>query len=251
MVSNLNWDSVTPYLQTLIISLLPTLVLPLLPSTNRVFLTCCKSFGAGGLIADVFLCSLPESFEREAGGTGHDVIGKGVGLGISVFFFLDLFGRDGAQVPDGQQRGLLEEGAIVEGVASKHKGLKFRVVGIDRGWVKCKVCDGDGDELNFREKDLRLSSNGEGMNGVADQKSGFCLKRLSPTAKLNLLGDALHNFTDGLFLSLTPDTKFMSTLGVAMHEIPHELGDYAVLVEEGFTKSEAIGMQVSLRATAA
>lgn len=59
-----------------------------------------------------------------------------------------------------------------------------------------------------------------------------------------LLGDAFHNFIDGLiigaaFLSSIP-VGVGTTVAVILHEIPHEIGDFGILVHGGFTKKRAI-----------
>jgi zinc and cadmium transporter len=61
---------------------------------------------------------------------------------------------------------------------------------------------------------------------------------------LNLIGDGLHNFTDGIVI----DASFMvdiglglsTSLAVALHEIPQELGDFGILVYGGFTVKKAL-----------
>jgi zinc and cadmium transporter len=61
---------------------------------------------------------------------------------------------------------------------------------------------------------------------------------------LNLLGDGLHNFIDGVIIAAGYLTGFpvgiATTFAVAMHEIPQELGDFAVLVYGGFSKTKAL-----------
>jgi len=61
---------------------------------------------------------------------------------------------------------------------------------------------------------------------------------------LNLIGDGLHNFIDGIVIavSFTVSLKLgaVTTLAVIFHEIPQELGDFGVLVYGGFTKRRAL-----------
>ncbi|XP_056653858.1 zinc transporter ZIP5 [Monodelphis domestica] len=59
----------------------------------------------------------------------------------------------------------------------------------------------------------------------------------SPITWMVLLGDGLHNFTDGLAIGVAFSDGFSSgistTLAVLCHELPHELGDFAMLLQAG------------------
>lgn len=61
---------------------------------------------------------------------------------------------------------------------------------------------------------------------------------------MNLVGDSIHNFIDGLIIASTfminPSLGVATTLAIAMHEIPQEIGDYGVLIYAGFTKKKAL-----------
>jgi len=61
---------------------------------------------------------------------------------------------------------------------------------------------------------------------------------------LNLIGDGLHNFFDGMVIAasfiVSFKLGFITTLAIVLHEIPHELGNFAVLVYGGFTKKKAL-----------
>lgn len=61
---------------------------------------------------------------------------------------------------------------------------------------------------------------------------------------INLLGDAVHNFVDGLIIAAAflTSTKLgmITSIAVAFHEIPQEIGDFGVLVYAGFNKSRAL-----------
>jgi len=63
-------------------------------------------------------------------------------------------------------------------------------------------------------------------------------------AKMNLLGDGIHNFVDGVLIAgsfLTdPVLGIATTVAIVMHEIPQEISDIAVLIQGGFTKRRAV-----------
>ena len=74
---------------------------------------------------------------------------------------------------------------------------------------------------------------------------------LTMSGWLNIAADSMHNFTDGLAIgaSFTGAGGGMHGLGLAaflsvmFHEIPHEIGDFTILVNSGLTKSQAIRAQ--------
>ena len=63
-------------------------------------------------------------------------------------------------------------------------------------------------------------------------------------AYLNLIGDGIHNFIDGMIIAATflvsADLGFVTTLAVVFHEIPQELGDFAVQIYAGLSKRKAL-----------
>lgn len=98
-----------------------------------------------------------------------------------------------------------------------------------------------------------------------DKDDELCQNKNFSAVVLNLAADALHNFTDGIaigasFAGSTYDSSLplaaqvqtllksrggLASLAVLFHEIPHELGDYSILVSAGKTKTEAIMLQFS------
>jgi zinc and cadmium transporter len=58
-----------------------------------------------------------------------------------------------------------------------------------------------------------------------------------------LVGDAFHNFADGIVIAgaFIVDVKLgvLATLAVMAHEIPHEVGDFMILLNAGFTRRRA------------
>ncbi|MHA1649626.1 MAG: ZIP family metal transporter [Candidatus Helarchaeota archaeon] len=61
---------------------------------------------------------------------------------------------------------------------------------------------------------------------------------------LNLIGDGVHNFIDGLIIAasylVSLPLGFATTTAVIAHEIPQEIGDFGVLVYGGFSKRKAL-----------
>lgn len=61
---------------------------------------------------------------------------------------------------------------------------------------------------------------------------------------LNLFGDGIHNFIDGMIIAAaflgSFDLGFVVTLAVIFHEIPQEIGDFGVLIYGGFSRKRAL-----------
>jgi zinc and cadmium transporter len=71
---------------------------------------------------------------------------------------------------------------------------------------------------------------------------------------MNLLGDAVHNFLDGVLIAASFATGgglgIISTLAIALHEIPQEIGDFGVLLHSGYNKRKALILNVLVSLTA-
>jgi zinc and cadmium transporter len=61
---------------------------------------------------------------------------------------------------------------------------------------------------------------------------------------LVLVGDSLHNALDGVLIAAAFLTSsalgILTTFAVAAHEIPHRVGDFAILVQAGFSRPRAL-----------
>ncbi len=66
-----------------------------------------------------------------------------------------------------------------------------------------------------------------------------------PIGVMNLVGDAFHNLIDGVLIAAAYlgggiESGLTVTVVVALHEIPQELGDFAILIHAGFTPRRAL-----------
>jgi zinc and cadmium transporter len=72
-------------------------------------------------------------------------------------------------------------------------------------------------------------------------------------AYLNLIGDAVHNFIDGMIIAASFLAGFpvglATTVAVIFHELPQEMGDYGILLYAGFTRRRALLLNFAVALT--
>lgn len=65
---------------------------------------------------------------------------------------------------------------------------------------------------------------------------------------LLILGDSIHNFLDGIVIALAyvanPALGLTTTLAVAAHEIPQEIGDFSILLYRGWSKRKVVAINI-------
>ena len=75
-----------------------------------------------------------------------------------------------------------------------------------------------------------------------------------PFALMNLVGDSVHNFIDGVIIGasylVSVPVGFATTLAIILHEIPQEMADFGVLLHGGFSKGRALFMNFITALTA-
>lgn len=65
-----------------------------------------------------------------------------------------------------------------------------------------------------------------------------------PAGVFIILGDSIHNFVDGVLIAAAFLTDvqlgIVTSLAVAAHEIPQEVGDFAILLHSGYSRGKAL-----------
>ncbi len=73
-------------------------------------------------------------------------------------------------------------------------------------------------------------------------------------AYINLIGDSIHNFIDGIIIAAgflaSPALGFASAAAIFLHEIPQEFGDFGVLLYAGINKKRALMLNFLTAVTA-
>lgn len=81
-----------------------------------------------------------------------------------------------------------------------------------------------------------LHTNGHSHHHHDDEKNA--------SGSLIIIGDSVHNFVDGVLIAAAfmtdVDLGIVTALAVATHEIPQEIGDFAILLNNGYTRARAL-----------
>jgi zinc and cadmium transporter len=71
-----------------------------------------------------------------------------------------------------------------------------------------------------------------------------CEEHILPFGKLIIAADVLHNITDGAIIAagflVSFEVGIATTVAVALHEIPQEVGDFGALLHAGFSRAKAL-----------
>lgn len=193
------------------------------------------AFAVGGLLGDTLFHLLPEIFLGE---DEHDKVkfvmvepNKNLLLGVAIMVgFVTFVAMDkGLRIATGG-----------EGGHDHSHG---------HGHAKQVIAKSSAVEVNGSKDSVR--SRKSGANGKTSSKNEAPGKEINASVKLggylNLIADFTHNITDGLALSssfyASPTIGATTTVAVFFHEIPHEVGDFALLIQSGFSKRAAMGAQ--------
>jgi zinc transporter 7 len=231
--------AVNALLATLYISGPPNFLLALCPpNIDPSSLSVMVAFAVGGLLGDTLFHLLPEIFLGE---DEHDkakfvmvepnknlLLGAAILAGLITFVAMDK----GLRIATGG-----------EGGHSHSHGHEH----VDAG-TTAKTSS-----VDIAESKDTLRARKAVANGTTPQTSALAEqeKEINASVKLggylNLIADFTHNITDGLALSssfyASPTIGATTTVAVFFHEIPHEVGDFALLIQSGFSKRAAMGAQ--------
>jgi zinc transporter 7 len=229
--------AVNALLATLYISGPPNFLLALCPpNIDPSSLSVMVAFAVGGLLGDTLFHLLPEIFlgEDEPDKVKFVMVepNKNLLLGVAIMVgFVTFVAMDkGLRIATGGEGGHDHS----HGHSHEKTDAAATTSGADIGDSK--------DSLRSRKS---------AANGKNSSAPAVVEKEINASVKLggylNLIADFTHNITDGLALSssfyASPTIGATTTVAVFFHEIPHEVGDFALLIQSGFSKRAAMGAQ--------
>ena len=240
---------------TLLISAAPFFILFLIPldrsAENQWLLKIMLAFASGGLLGDAFLHLIPHAMmaaQPEEGhghshshghshGEGaehgpHDMsVGLGVLAGVLAFLCVEKFVR----IMKGGHGHSHNITPVEKKTEEKKKDSEEK--------KKKKAKDSDNEETEEKEEkkkdiDKKVEKKEEASEEDDIKVAGY----------LNLAADCFHNFTDGLAVGASflagESIGMITTLTILFHEVPHEIGDFAILIQSGVPRNKAIALQL-------
>lgn len=196
------------------------------------------AFAVGGLLGDTLFHLLPEIFVGE-GSPDHVsfvmvepnknlLLGLGIMVGFFTFVAMDKALR------------------IATGGEGEHDHSHGHAHAKESNTATTSSAD-----ATTSNGTLKNRKSGHSEQEKPEASSDSTEKEINPSVKLggylNLIADFTHNITDGLALSssfyASPTIGATTTVAVFFHEIPHEVGDFALLIQSGFSKRKAMGAQ--------
>lgn len=221
---------------TLLISAAPFFILYLVPlddtESMQPRLKILLAFASGGLLGDAFLHLIPHAVaphdhsshshshahshdDHGEGGHHHDMwIGLWVLAGIIAFLAVEKIVR---LLKIGHEHG------------HSHGG------------------DAKKETKEPEKKELNKKKDKSSEKKVAKKEEPA--KQMEAAGYLNLVADFTHNFTDGLAIGASylagTNVGMVTTFTILFHEIPHEIGDFAILIKSGCSKKKAMFLQLS------
>jgi zinc and cadmium transporter len=166
------------------------------------------SYATGALLGAALLALLPEAMEG-VGPQGAHAIGAALLVGLGVFF-------------------------VIEKLV-----LWWHTHGNGHGHSDEHGDDGHGHQAHAH-------GSHEHDHGHHD---GHDHGRAAASGVLVIIGDSVHNALDGVLIAAAFLTSFplglVTTFAVAAHEIPHRVGDFAILVHSGMSRGRALVMNMA------
>ena len=174
------------------------------------------SYATGALLGAALLALLPDAIEG-VGPAGAQGIGAALLLGLGVFFVIEKL------------------------VLWWHT--------YSNGHREDEASHAHGHAADVGQRHAHGGHDAHGNHGHDHGAHGHDHGAHAASGVLVIIGDSIHNALDGVLIAAAFLTSFplglVTTFAVAAHEIPHRVGDFAILVHSGMSRGRALVMNMA------
>ncbi|XP_044292627.1 zinc transporter ZIP13 isoform X2 [Varanus komodoensis] len=190
------------------------------------------SFAIGGLLGNVFLHLLPEAWAYTCSATAgrgqsfhqQKLLGLWVIIGLLTFLSLEKM------FPDTEKRG------------------SSSLAGDPRAPVQ-RIPNGRSVSVQEAAGPAHRKKLGAAQRNGSSHFPSPSAPKIKISGYLNLVANTIDNFTHGLAVAasflVSRKVGLLTTLAILLHEIPHEVGDFVILLRAGFDHWSAAKLQLS------
>lgn len=222
---------------TLLISAAPFFILYFVPLDNtesmKPRLKTLLAFASGGLLGDAFLHLIPHavaphdhSSHAHAHTHSHHEHDEGHGHGHDMWV------------------GLWVLGGIITFLAVE-KLVRLLKIGHDHSHSHAESKKEPEKKELIKKKDKSTETKKKDEKTKKEEPHS----EMEVSGYLNLAADFTHNFTDGLAIGASylagNSVGMVTTVAILLHEVPHEIGDFAILIKSGCSKKKAMYLQLT------
>ncbi|XP_074640924.1 zinc transporter ZIP13-like isoform X2 [Tubulanus polymorphus] len=191
------------------------------------------SFAVGSLLGDVFLHLLPEAWLHVNDENDRRMIGLWVMAGILTFLIIEKL------CSEEQPAGAHDKDDELSSKAIEKCPKKSLTNGVVHRTRNGKTHENS--KISEKESHQKISK----KKHNSENKSPHIHIR----GYLNLAANIIDNFTHGLALAgsylISIKVGLLTTFAILVHEIPHEVGDFAILLRSGFDRWKAAKAQLA------
>ncbi|XP_039082842.1 zinc transporter ZIP13 isoform X1 [Hyaena hyaena] len=198
------------------------------------------SFALGGLLGNVFLHLLPEAWAYTCSASPGPIPNgpPSVALAWPGLSVLPPAGGEGQSLQQQQQLGLW----VIAGF------LTF--LALEKMFLDSKEKEGTSQAPSKDPAAAAVLNGGRYLaQPAAEPGVSAAVRTIKVSGYLNLLANTIDNFTHGLAVAasflVSKKIGLLTTMAILLHEIPHEVGDFAILLRAGFDRWSAAKLQLS------
>ncbi|XP_052772001.1 zinc transporter ZIP13-like [Mya arenaria] len=215
------------------------------------------SYAVGGLLGDVFLHLLPEAWQHlDKGGHDHDAhirLGLWVIAGMLSFLIIEkMFAKEGEfdHLEDECEEAEEEMNHHDNHISTPTQSQTDSVSNNTR--KRAHLQSKNGDTVEHKKQNGLKKNNADNISNSSKSASVSHTEVKEESIKvsgyLNLAANVIDNFTHGLAVAggflVSNKVGLITTLAILLHEIPHEIGDFAILLRSGFNRWKAAKAQL-------